>query len=231
MIRAVVTDIEGTTTSIAFVKDVLFPRSRATLRAFLASRAKDPEVARLLDEARALLDDPERDDVIAALERFIDEDRKVGPLKALQGLLWEEGYRRGEIVAHVYPDVPGALRRFRAGGKRVFVYSSGSVHAQRLLFAHTEAGDLTPLFDGYFDTTTGPKGAPSSYTTIARTIGLPPPEIAFLSDAKEELDAARAAGVQTIQLAREGARIFGDHPAVTSFDAIRLDDNALIEPQ
>ena len=169
--------------------------------------------------------------MISALERWIDEDRKVGPLKALQGLLWEEGYRNGEIVTPLYPDVPGALRRFRDAGKRLFVYSSGSVHAQKLLFAHTEAGDLTPLFEGYFDTTTGPKTEAASYAAIARAIGLFPQEIVFLSDTKAELNAACSAGVLTVQLAREGAPPFGDHLVAASFDAIHVDgDGPVIEP-
>ena len=212
MIRAIVTDIEGTTTALSFVKDELFPYARARIADFVRKRSDDPEVARALDQARTLMagersvpaQDIGLEAVIGQLERWIDEDRKVTPLKQLQGLIWEQGYRDGELHGHLYPDAEAALRRWHEQGIGLYVYSSGSVHAQKLLFAHTVAGDLTPLFNGYFDTTTGPKQAVDSYRHILSAIGLPAEEVLFLSDIVAELDAAREAGMQTRQLVREG---------------------------
>lgn len=226
--RAVVTDIEGTTSSIAFVKDVLFPHSRRRLPDFVREHRERPEVAAILDEARALAGAPALDGegVVALLLAWLDEDRKAPPLKALQGILWEEGYASGEYEGHVYPDVAPALRRWHAAGVRLYIYSSGSVAAQRLLFRHSVAGDLTPLLSGYFDTRVGPKTSVDSYRAIADSIdrgsGIGAPEILFLSDVPAELDAARAAGMATTQLCREGLVPAGTHDAVESFDALQL---------
>ena len=221
--RAVVTDIEGTTSSIAFVKDVLFPHARARLPGFVREHATRPDVAAMLDDARALAGDPslDVDGVVARLVGWIDEDRKAPPLKALQGLIWQEGYAAGDYRGHVYVDVAPALRRWHAAGVRLYVYSSGSVAAQRLLFGHSTAGDLTPLLSGYFDTGVGAKTSPDSYRAITASIGLAAPAILFLSDVPAELDAARAAGMATTQLCREGLAPAGAHPAVDSFE--RLD--------
>jgi enolase-phosphatase E1 len=225
--KAIVTDIEGTTSSIAFVKEVLFPHARAHLPGFVRRRAGRPDVAALLDETRALAGDARLDveGAIGVLLGWIDEDRKAPPLKALQGLIWEEGYREGAYRAHVYPDVPGALRRWKERGLGLAVFSSGSVLAQRLLFAHTSEGDLTPLFDRYFDTTTGPKMDPASYAAITAALGAAPAEVLFLSDVAAELDAAAAAGMARVGLAREGAATPAGHVWVESFDAIAIDDD------
>lgn len=212
MIRAIVTDIEGTTTSLSFVKDELFPYARARIADFVRERAAQPEVARELEQVRAVMarerggaaDGIGLDDITRQLLRWIDEDRKVTPLKQLQGLIWEQGYRAGELFGHLYDDAVQALRRWHAQGLGLYVYSSGSIHAQKLLFGHTAVGDLTPLFSGYFDTTTGAKQDVESYRRIASAIGLPAAEILFLSDIEAELDAAREAGMQTCQLVREG---------------------------
>jgi enolase-phosphatase E1 len=223
VIRAVLTDIEGTTSSLSFVKDVLFPYARARIGDFVREQRDDPEVARLLDDARAEAGDPAMDleAVIAALTRWIDEDRKVTPLKALQGLIWEAGYRDGDFQGHLYPDAAEALRRWHAAGLALYVYSSGSVHAQRLLFGHTPAGDLTPLFSGWFDTRVGAKGDPESYRRIAAETGLPPPSVLFLSDVTAELDAARAAGMATVRLVRDAQPDpAAAHPEVRTFSAI-----------
>jgi enolase-phosphatase E1 len=227
LIRHIVTDIEGTTTSMSFVKVTLYDHARRALPAFIEAHAADPEVRAALGEARDLLASPQLDDgaVVQALLRWIDEDRKARPLKALQGLLWAEGYRQGAYRAHVYPDVLPALRGWRAMGLRLSVFSSGSILAQKLLYAHTEAGDLTPLFDKYFDTTTGPKNDPASYTAIAEALGAAPREVLFLSDASAELDAAERAGLWRIGLAREGATVEGAHPVARSFDEIVIDEN------
>lgn len=212
MIRAIVTDIEGTTTALSFVKDELFPYARARIADFVRQRSDDSEVARALDQARALMageqsvpaEDIGLEAVIGQLEGWIDEDRKVTPLKQLQGLIWEQGYRDGELHGHLYPDADAALRRWHEQDIGLYVYSSGSIHAQKLLFGHTAAGDLTPLFSGYFDTTTGAKQDADSYRRIVAAIGLPAGQILFLSDIEAELDAAREAGMQTCQLVREG---------------------------
>lgn len=206
MIRTVLTDIEGTTSSLSFVKDVLFPYSRARMRDFVLRHGAEPAVKRVLEDARAAAGAPLDDEaLVAQLVRWIDEDKKVTPLKALQGLIWEQGFRQGDFKGHVYDDAVERLRAWHARGLKLYVFSSGSVHAQKLLFGHTAFGDLTPLFSGYFDTTIGAKRERSAYTAIAREIGVAPSEILFLSDIKEELDAARAAGMQTMWLVREGA--------------------------
>jgi enolase-phosphatase E1 len=207
MIRALVTDIEGTTSSLSFVKDVLFPYSRAHIGTFLRRHAEETEVARLLEDARAEAGDSrlELGQLISTLERWIDEDRKVTPLKALQGLIWEAGYRDGAFRGHIYADAATALRRWRETGLALYVYSSGSVRAQQLLFAHTDYGDLTPLLSGYFDTRIGAKGDGKSYRRITAELGLPPHQLLFLSDVESELDAARAARLKTLWLVREGS--------------------------
>ncbi|TCO40819.1 acireductone synthase [Dokdonella fugitiva] len=224
MITTILTDIEGTTSSISFVKDVLFPYARERLPAFVETHADDAQVQHWLHEAakEAGLVSASRQEIIELLVGWIDADRKSTALKALQGMIWKDGYATGEYRAHVYPEVAARLRAWQAEGKRLYVYSSGSVPAQRLFFAHTEAGDLTPCFSGYFDTETGPKRDAESYRRIANAIGEPPGAILFLSDIVEELDAAAAAGLQTTLLAREPGTCpaGGAHRCVADFDAI-----------
>jgi enolase-phosphatase E1 len=202
-VRAVLTDIEGTTSSIAFVKEVLFPYARRALPAFLKARREDPEVARWVDAVAAEIGAASQDPCIAeVLQGWIDEDRKHTALKALQGLLWREGYASGDYAAHVYPDAVAALRRWHAQGLALYVYSSGSVAAQKLFFGHSEAGDLLPLFSGHFDTEIGGKRESASYARIADSISMPASDILFLSDVVEELDAARKAGMATVLIDR-----------------------------
>lgn len=222
MLRAIVTDIEGTTSSLSFVKDVLFPYARQRLPAFVRAHCNDPKVIGLLKEAGAVVGRHlTMEELIIQLIQWIDEDRKVTPLKTLQGLIWEEGYKNSDFCGHVYPDVEGCLKQWKAQGINLYVYSSGSVQAQWLLFAHTEYGDLTPLFSGYFDTSIGHKRDAASYVTIAHAINLPPPAILFLSDVLEELDAAQTAGMQTVWLKREGTvDATAVHRQVTDFEAI-----------
>jgi enolase-phosphatase E1 len=224
MITTILTDIEGTTSSISFVKDVLFPYARERLPAFVETHADDAQVQHWLHEAakEAGLVSASRQEIIELLVGWIDADRKSTALKALQGMIWKDGYATGEYRAHVYPEVAARLRAWQAEGKRLYVYSSGSVPAQRLFFAHTEAGDLTPCFSGYFDTETGPKRDADSYRRIANAIGEPPGAILFLSDIVEELDAAAAAGLQTTLLARAPGTCpaGGAHRCVADFDAI-----------
>jgi enolase-phosphatase E1 len=223
VIRAVLTDIEGTTSSLSFVKDVLFPYARARMAGFVQEQAREPRVAALLDAVRREAGNPDlsQEDVIGQLVTWIDEDRKITPLKALQGMIWERGYRDGDLHGHIHADAEQALRGWRARGVGLYVYSSGSVQAQKLLFAHTGFGDLTPLFDGYFDTTVGGKRESASYRAIAEEIGIPPGEILFLSDSEGELDAAAAAGYRTVWLVREG-KPDGQaaHPQVRDFSEL-----------
>ncbi|MBN8480058.1 MAG: acireductone synthase [Xanthomonadales bacterium] len=226
-IRAILTDIEGTTSSIRFVKDVLFPFARERLPAFIVTHADRADVQHWLHEAakEAGLVAASEQELIDRLVGWIDADRKSTALKALQGMIWEDGYRDGAFRAHIYADAARALREWHARGIPLYVYSSGSVPAQKLLFGHTEAGDLAPLFSGYFDTETGGKREAASYARIAAAIGVEPASILFLSDIVEELDAARASGLKTTQLARAPETCPADarHACVTTFDAIALD--------
>lgn len=217
-LAAVLTDIEGTTTPIAFVRDTLFPYARARLP-WLLDRASDPAVAAELAEvARLAPGVPPLD----ALLGWMDRDAKVTPLKALQGIAWSEGYDSGELRGELYPDVAPNLRRWAASGVRLFVYSSGSAAAQRQIFGHSNAGDLAPLFAGFFDTRVGAKREAASYDRIAIGIGVPTAEILFLSDVGAELDAAAAAGLRTCQLLRplDGAVPAAGHPTAADFDAV-----------
>lgn len=218
-LRLVLTDIEGTTTAIAFVKDRLFPFAAEALDGFLAARGGEPAVAAILAEVRAAAPGQEPTQV---LRGWMAEDSKAGPLKSLQGLIWAEGYADGRLRGHLWPDVPGCLRAWAAAGIGLAVYSSGSVGAQRLLFGHSEAGDLTPLFRGFFDTGMGGKRAAASYAGIAASLGLPPPAILFLSDVAEELDAAASAGLGCCQLVRpgDGTLPSGRHPAEADFPGV-----------
>ncbi|GAB3390299.1 acireductone synthase [Azotobacter armeniacus] len=220
-IRAILTDIEGTTSAVSFVFDVLFPYAREHLPAFVREHAGKAEVAAQLEAVRAESGEANADieRVIEILLGWIAEDRKATPLKALQGMVWEQGYRAGQLKGHVYPDAVAALQRWRSEGYDLYVYSSGSIQAQRLIFGCSEAGDLSPLFSGYFDTTSGPKREAASYARIAEAIGRPAGEILFLSDVVQELDAACAAGMRTCGLAREGGTL-GEYPTVASFATI-----------
>jgi enolase-phosphatase E1 len=221
-LKAIVTDIEGTTSSIDFVHQTLFPYARAHLRGFLRDHASDDAVKAVLAEVEAI-EQRALSHVEAAtvLERWIDEDRKVTPLKALQGMIWKVGYEAGELKGHVYPDTPPALRRWHAAGRKLYVYSSGSVEAQKLIFGHTAYGDLTPLFSGYYDTRVGGKREEASYRAILADIGFPASEVLFLSDVGEELDAARIAGMQTTQLVRDAqCKRAPSHPQVADFSGL-----------
>ena len=221
MIQAILTDIEGTTSSISFVKDVLFPYAREHMRDFVQTHADEVPVRQALDDVdNAVGHLLNTEDAIDQLIMWIDQDRKITPLKALQGLIWEAGYRDGDFHGHVYPDAVDRLRRWQADGLRLYVYSSGSVYAQKLLFGHTAHGDLNPLFNGYFDTVIGAKTEAASYRRIAERIGLPAASILFLSDIAAELDAARTAGMATTQLVRDTSTIRSTHPRAAGFDDI-----------
>ena len=217
--RIVLTDVEGTTTPIAFVRDVLFPFARARMAEFLAAHAAEPAVAAELEEvARLAPGQPP----LAALLGWMDQDAKVTPLKALQGLIWAEGYRTGAIKGAIYPDVPPALRAWAAAGIGLAVYSSGSVEAQRLIFGYSEAGDLTPLLGGYFDTKIGGKREAASYTRIAAGLGVAAGEVLFLSDVVAELDAAAACGMRTTQLVRPDDGTVASHAHTVAGDFVAV---------
>lgn len=203
MKTTILTDIEGTTSAISFVKDVLFPYARRELPRFVREHGQDREVRHWLDMVAAEHGGICTDDVIVeTLQGMIDQDRKHTALKALQGMIWQQGYGGGEFTAHIYPDVAPQLLAWHAGGHRLAVFSSGSVAAQKLLFGHTEAGDLLPLFCGFFDTEIGHKRGVDSYLLIADALDRSPGDILFLSDIVEELDAAREAGMRTQLLDR-----------------------------
>lgn len=183
MSKAILTDIEGTTSSLAFVHDVLFPYARARLPEWVAAHGGD----------------------LVQLTAWMDADAKVTELKDVQGRIWAEGYASGDLQGHVYPDAAEALRRWHAQGMVLAVFSSGSIAAQKLIFGHSDQGNLAALFSGWFDTTTGPKREPMSYVLIADALGIPPGEIAFVSDVAAETDAAKAAGMQTYLIDRVGS--------------------------
>src|SRR5580658_6379047 len=187
--RAALIDIEGTLGSIAFVRDVLFPFASAHMDAFVREHEHDAMVREILDQT-ADEAGMARDDVNALLEAlhdWADRDVKVTPLKQLQGLIWVEGYASSGIRGHLYPDAIDALHRFHDGGVALYIYSSGSVPAQKLLFGNSVAGDLLPLFSGFFDTTIGGKREASSYERILAEIDVPPNETLFFSDNEAEL--------------------------------------------
>ncbi len=223
-IRAIVTDIEGTTSSIDFVRDVLFPYARKRLPAFVETHADQSEVRHWLHEAarEAGVIEAPRQAIIEMLLRWIDEDRKSTALKALQGMIWKQGYEAGDYRAHLYPEVAARLRQWRADGLRLYVYSSGSVEAQQLFFRYSEAGDISAVFSGYFDTQTGAKREVESYRRIADAIGENPVHLLFLSDIVEELDAAAAAGWHTVWLLRDPSvpPVNPRHRVVRNFEAI-----------
>ncbi len=226
-VRAIVLDIEGTTSAISYVYDVLFPFARRRLASFLELRWSEPAVAAIreqiyLDAGASVASSPA--ELGAHLLGLMDRDAKTTGLKQLQGLIWEQGYAAGELRSHVFDDVPRALERWRAAGLDVAIYSSGSVAAQRVFFAHTPHGDLTPHFCAYFDTTSGPKREEASYRRLADRLSRPGRELLFCSDVVEELDAAAAAGWQTLLVVRPGNRpAAGDKQrVVSSFDQLSI---------
>lgn len=227
---AIVTDIEGTTSSIRFVKDILFVYAEQFLPDFVRKHKEERDVARQL---RAISENTgiplkDTDAIIAQLRQWMREDNKSTELKALQGMVWELGYQRGEYQAHIYPDVPDKLREWLDDGINLYVYSSGSEKAQRLFFRYSNFGDLRLLFAGYFDTTIGAKRDAESYYKLAEQVALAPSDMLFLSDIEEELDAAAEAGMRTTWVIRpqestvDASKIKSKHPIVSSFDEIVL---------
>lgn len=220
-IHSILLDIEGTTTPIAFVHEVLFPYARSLVRDYLIENLNSSEV--LIDVAGFYEehlcdvensseppdlpggpDDDHIESIVSYVHWLIDRDRKSTALKSLQGKIWKQGYDNGALKSQVFEDVAPALERWRRAGLKIGIFSSGSKLAQKLLFAHTEVGDLTAFIDYYFDTTLGPKTRIQSYLDIASTMGLPPNEVLFISDATAELDAACIAGMKTLLSVRPG---------------------------
>lgn len=228
MTRAVLCDIEGTLGSISFVRDTLFPYAEQRLEAFVRAHAGQERVASELAHTASLAQLPpgDLDALIAQLLTWSRTDVKATPLKALQGMIWEDGYARGDYQAHVYPDAWRKLRQWRAQGLALYIYSSGSVQAQRLFFRYSCFGDLRPLLDGYFDTTTGAKREPEAYRRICRNVNREPRDLLFLSDIRAELDAALTAGLHTTWVVRpqdwpgQDLSAAGPHPVVTDFEGI-----------
>ncbi len=203
-IRAILTDIEGTTTPIAFVHETLFPFSRNRLAGFCRTHATEPQISKALQDARELAEEPTLglEATIALLDRWIVEDKKAGPLKTIQGLIWREGYDEGVLRSEVYPDAAAQLRKWHALGLDLYVYSSGSEEAQRLIFSHSDQGDLAPLFKGFFDTRMGTKADAQSYRHITKAIGVLASETLFLTDIAAEVTAAKEAGLQVVRIDR-----------------------------
>jgi enolase-phosphatase E1 len=232
-VRAILLDIEGTTTPVAFVYEVLFPFARAHLREYLEEHARGEALDDLLqalrgewrDDVAAREDPPEwRDDspptAAVYIDWLMDRDRKSPALKLLQGRIWEGGYRSGALKGSVFPDVRPAFERWHAGGVAIAIYSSGSVLAQRLLFGATADGDLRPLLSGFFDTAVGAKTSADSYRRITGEMQVHAAHVLFVSDTTEELDAARTGGCQVLLAVRPGNRT----PTHTMAETIRSFD-------
>lgn len=232
-VKLILTDIEGTTSSISFVKDVLFPYAAEHLPAFVKENINDEKVQTALQQTAELaaedgdvINADDTDALIAKLLQWISEDRKATPLKALQGLIWKTGYEHGDYQAHMYPDATEYLKKWHDSGLPLYVYSSGSVKAQELFFGYSQDGNLLPLFKGHFDTLVGGKRDTQSYRNILAElqkthVGLNAEDVLFLSDIKEELDAAKEAGMQTVWLVREDdIPANAEHKVVKSFAEI-----------
>jgi enolase-phosphatase E1 len=224
-ITCVLLDIEGTILPVTFVRDVLFPYSQRRMASFLRDQSGTPVVRRwaavcLVAIGQEQGQQPSYEELPSFLNRWIAEDRKHPGLKALQGMIWEEGYRTGAFAPSLYEDVVPALRRWHGSGLRLALYSSGSEQAQRLLLEHTTAGNLTDLFSCFFDTSVGLKTEAASYRRIAELNSLQPERMLFLSDMEPELDAARAAGLLTVHVVRPGTRPGTRHPICSTFDDI-----------
>ncbi len=216
IVDVVLTDIEGTIADIDFVRQVLFPHARRALPDFIRANALESKVAAQLqavaEESGLAPDDLEG--LITTLLSWIDADRKLTPLKALQGMVWKAGYEQGDFTAHLYPDAHSALKAWHEAGVPLHVYSSGSIQAQLLYFRYSDYGDISDWFSGFYDTTSGPKREAESYRRIAEDIGCEPARILFLSDIGDELDAAGLAGFETVQVCRPGTQPAAGHRQV-----------------
>lgn len=224
-IKAIVTDIEGTTSSIDFVHQVLFPYSTKALPEYVRKYAKQEEIEAIIAEVKRESQqlDGDLETVITTLLSWIAADKKITPLKSLQGFIWEDGYKNNHFQGHLYEDAYRNLVAWQQLGIKLYVFSSGSVKAQKLLFGYSKYGDLTYLFTDYFDTKIGNKKSVAAYQNIAQAIAFPPSEILFLSDVIAELDGAADAGLQTVLLDRQqNISNSNNHDLVTNFDGIKL---------
>lgn len=215
-------DIEGTTTSISFVHDVLFPYSSERIEGFISSQLNEESIQDILAQTKqtVLLESQKKitdEEAILQLINWIKVDRKHPALKKIQGMIWNVGYQSGELKGHVYSDVPEALEKWKNEGMTLGIYSSGSVIAQKVLFKYSLYGDLSIYFSHHFDTSIGQKRDVKSYMNISSELTINPEDILFLSDISEELDAAKMAGFQTIQLVREDDVAFKGHKQVRNF--------------
>ncbi|MEZ0322868.1 MAG: acireductone synthase [Hydrogenothermaceae bacterium] len=225
-IKAIITDIEGTTTPISFVKDVLFPYSYQKIEEFLKNNWEEEEVKKIVENIKQIEGkNLSFEEVVNTLKRWIEEDKKITPLKQLQGIIWEDGYKSGELKGYIYPDAYKKLKEWFEKGIKLYVYSSGSVRAQKLLFSHTNYGDLTYLFNGYFDTNIGSKIEPESYKKISQIIGFNPQNTLFLSDNPEEIKAAAQSGIKVYRLVRPNDVDYIEnfsYPQIASFEEIDI---------
>ena len=224
-IKAIVTDIEGTTSSISFVKEVLFPYAKNNMDAFIRQHQAESDVALQLDviSNEQCIDRGNVNALIQQLINWIESDVKATPLKALQGMIWKTGYEQSDYQAHMYSDATDNLKSWHQQGLPLYVYSSGSVQAQKLFFAYSQDGDLLPLLSGHFDTNIGHKQEKVAYDNIQKTLNIPANNLLFLSDIEAELDAASAAGLQTCHLVRDAAPdLKGRHVQVSSFNDIAI---------
>lgn len=219
-VDAVLLDIEGTIGSQRYVAQVMFPYARRHLAAYVSTHREDPQVQQALEETARLSGDGA--DPVSTLLRWIDDDRKAPPLKFLQGLVWDAGFRDGTLKGHIYADALRALRAWHAMGIPLYIYSSGSIQAQKQFYRYNEAGDISALFAGHYDTGIGPKVESASYRHIAAEIGIRPDRLLFLTDSERELDAAHEAGVQVVQVVREGTVASARFPTVPDLGKVEL---------
>jgi len=222
--KVILLDIEGTIAPISYVKKVLFPYSKEKLESYLKENIDKPEIKEIIEEVKKIVGkDLTLEEVINILKRWIDEDQKITPLKDLQGYIWKEGFENGELKAPIYEDAMNKIKEWKDKGYKIYIYSSGSVNAQKLFFSHTNYGNILNYFDGHFDTKIGNKKEKTSYLKIAETLGVSPKDIIFLSDDEKEIESAIKTGINAIKVSREGDKPFiSNYPykQIRSFDEL-----------
>lgn len=223
-IKVILTDIEGTTSSISFVHDILFPYAKKNLASYLNEHAKEQHVQQIVAQIKKDANAPHADlsQIIQILENWMETDKKITSLKELQGYIWEDGFHKQDFKGHLYPDAYQYLQQWKKQGYKIYIYSSGSEKAQRLLFQFSEYGNLLHIFDGYFDTRIGGKKEITSYQKISEAIHCKPAEILFLSDVIDELNAAAQAGMKTMHLVRYQQSTVNQHSIARDFSDIKL---------
>ncbi len=222
-IKALLIDIEGTTSSLSYVKDIMFPYSKQRLKSFLSEHWQEERVSSIIKKLEERLGKRlDLEEAVKIFEDWIDRDVKEPLLKELQGHIWEVGFMSGELKGHIYEDAYKKIKEWKEKGYKLYIYSSGSVKAQRLFFSNTQYGDITALFDGFFDTSIGGKREKDSYLAIAKSLGLKPEDFLFLSDVEEELNSASLAGMKTIKVDRYNSGQGSKHRAVKSFFEVEL---------